>query len=341
MISLLWALRSPCHLGCQYCYFGANNSEGYRRRELGELSHKAQDDISARAALQFARSIPVGLVNRVFLAGGEPLLWTESFDLIECLKSKDIEVVVCTNGLPLLRREVTKKLLDLRVDAISVSLDSHDKNSNDKWRKPNNTLGWEGVVSGIRHFLTERAALGGATLVGVYMVVTTQNIDHLSDTADFVEELGCDYFIFQPVSLRRDHPLHHQLSLSPSVLNTLNVEIEKIWSRTTSLQLPDQGYLVRFRSIVSGNFSSFVPNCFGGKHLFFIQPDGTVWDCPSSYKIENSRDGPLLSIARFAPDAIFRAGSTRCTDCNLFSVDCVNMWQLMAFDRIIEASGLD
>jgi hypothetical protein len=73
-----------------------------------------------------------------------------------------------------------------------------------------------------------------------------------------------------------------------------------------------------------------VAGCFGGRELFFIEPDGSVWDCPSSLKIAATPSGRLRSIRGHAATGLFTAVS-RCTDCALFSRDCVNMWPLMEF----------
>jgi MoaA/NifB/PqqE/SkfB family radical SAM enzyme len=71
-------------------------------------------------------------------------------------------------------------------------------------------------------------------------------------------------------------------------------------------------------------------SCFGGRELFFIEPDGSVWDCPSSLKIAATHAWRRRTIRGHAAADLFTI-TARCTDCALFSRDCVNMWPLMGF----------
>jgi len=87
--------------------------------------------------------------------------------------------------------------------------------------------------------------------------------------------------------------------------------------------------------------SDFIPDnatalCFGGRDLFFIEPNGSIWDCPSVYKIQITLPDQYLSIKNASAEHLF-SQERRCrnTDCSHFSQDCVNMWQLMEFDSIL------
>ena len=74
-ISLLWALRSRCTRGCQYCYFGTiEEHRASAPAAAGSLSHLSPDDITIGEAVAFASSLRGSAVRRVFLAGGSPWL---------------------------------------------------------------------------------------------------------------------------------------------------------------------------------------------------------------------------------------------------------------------------
>jgi len=69
-ITLLWALRSPCNLGCRYCYFGT--IEEHRAAPAtgpGALSHLARTDLTREQVFTFAAGLGDSAVGRVFLAG--------------------------------------------------------------------------------------------------------------------------------------------------------------------------------------------------------------------------------------------------------------------------------
>src|SRR6266542_5741701 len=88
-------------------------------------------------------------------------------------------------------------------------------------------------------------------------------------------------------------------------------------------ELAASGKLVRLGAAEAQ--SGRVPGCFGGRELFFIEPDGSVWDCPSSLKIAATSPGQRRNIRGRTAAGLFATGP-RCTDCSLFSHDCVNMW---------------
>src|SRR5947207_12827196 len=100
-MTVLWALRSPCNLGCAYCYFGVLEEDRERMRPVskGELSHVRRDDLRFEELRRVVDGISRNGIRRIFLAGGEPLIWRHTLDLIEHVKSQGIEVVVCLNGL--------------------------------------------------------------------------------------------------------------------------------------------------------------------------------------------------------------------------------------------------
>lgn len=338
-VTILWAPRSPCDLGCKYCYFGT--VEGNRDLAIaprtGALSHLGQYDLSLEIVLGFIESFTSKMVHRVFIAGGEPLNWAGTRPMVSALKGKNIQVIICTNGLSLSDEETFSWLIDSGIEALSVSLDSYDANYNDYWRRDPTGRGWQEIVRGIKTFIKKRNEIGSHTKVGIYAVITRLNIDHILETALFAGDLGMDYFIIQPVSLAKEHKLHDELSLDGRHYGAFSKTIDLLMKSGVKTRLPNDLYLkLILHTIADRKTSLRVRGCFGGRDLFFIEPDGSVWDCPSMYKIAETRPDRFFSIkGRIAADIFSSARFLRDTDCACFSEDCVNMWQLMAFDEII------
>ncbi|WP_230415954.1 radical SAM protein [Micromonospora tarapacensis] len=118
-VTLLWALRSPCNLGCRYCYFGT--IEEHREampQQSGAMSHLARTDLDLTAITAFAHTLPGSRVKRIFIAGGEPLIWPPVMEVIAAIKAADVQVVLCTNGIPLNRPELVDRIITLGVDAV-------------------------------------------------------------------------------------------------------------------------------------------------------------------------------------------------------------------------------
>jgi MoaA/NifB/PqqE/SkfB family radical SAM enzyme len=338
-MTLLWALRSPCNLGCRYCYFGTLDEHRIAPPTgPGQLSHLSRDDLTRDQILAFLATIGDSAVARVFLAGGEPLIWPPVFDVIARLKAGGVQVVVCTNGIPLTRPEVAQQLTDLRVDAVSVSLDSADPGHNDRFRPTRSgDATWRSVNDGIRSLLVARGSRA-TPRIGLYTVVTRHNIDAVVATGRFAAGLGLDYYVPQPIALAHDHPLYDELSLRDQDTSDLQQALTELYAADLPIGLPDATYPVRFVDVTGTEELRVVPSCFGGHTLAFIEPDGSVWDCPSSHRIAATPPERRRTIAGRAAADLFSPTRTTCAaDCSLGSRDCVNMWPLMDFDGFLTA----
>ncbi len=323
-VTLLWALRSPCNLSCQYCYFGTveeQSPHGTASAHPGTLSHVGRDDLSLRDMLTFISTFPSQRVDRVFIAGGEPLVWRGTLSVLADLKARGCEVIVCTNGLPLQKVEMCHTLLDLSIEAISISLDSHDAYYNDYWRRDKSDQGWQGVVRGIQTLVQQRNARQMPTQIGVYSVISQQNLDHIVDTGRFVADLGVDYFVVQPISLTPNHALYDKLSLGARHQRVFAQQIQQLRQAVSGIHLAHPAYIQQVITTLTAGPLPVMKGCFGGRDLFFIEPNGSIWDCPSVYKIQSTLPDQYLSIKN--------------AYCSHFSQDCVNMWQLMEFDSIL------
>lgn len=331
--TLLWALRSPCPKGCLYCYFGT--IEKHRAdpvTEIGQLSHLSRDDMSPAQVLAFARTLPGSRIRRVFVAGGEPLVWPPVIPLIRTLKDGGLQVIVCTEGTPLNRPEITRALVGLGVEAVSVSLDSADPVYNDRLRPSRNGKdGWAQVVSGISALIAARGDRVRPR-VGIYSVITNRNLADLEAVPRLAGQLGCDYFVPQPLALANDHDLY-SMSLTAEHVPELLARFAALIAARLSLHVPGGAYPRQFAAAISKPLG-VVNGCFGGQTLFFAQPDGTLWDCPSSHRIAATSARRHRTIAGADARTLFRRGSGY-GDCALFSRDCVNMWPLMDFGQII------
>lgn len=337
-ITLLWALRSPCSFACDYCYFGSlEDDRADPPTQPGQLSHLPHGDLPLAAITRFLSTIGESGVKRVFLAGGEPLIWPPIGQVIQMLTGAGVEVTVCTNGVPLNRPVVRRMLLDAGVAGVSVSLDSAEADLNDLHRPARNrTDGWHTVVAGIRALLADRGARA-TPKVGLYSVITRLTLPGLPATARLAADLGLDYFVPQPIALAPDHRLHDDLVLRRQDLPALAAGFAHIYGADLGLELPAAGYGEQVASTIRQPVQT-VRGCFGGHALAFIQPDGSVWDCPSSLKIAAMvRAGGGRSIADHTAAELFPAASAAggC-DCPLFSGDCVQMWPLVRdFDRFL------
>ncbi|MEW1760458.1 radical SAM protein [Streptomyces cyaneofuscatus] len=335
--SLLWALRSYCgsHT-CKPCYFTWLDQQRVDKTP-GLLSHFSPHDLPTEQVMDFARTLAGSAVRRVFLAGGEPLMWRPILDLIEILKRGGLEVMVCTSGVALNQPGMARRLVELGVDGFSVSLDSTDPDYNDAWRPPRKDGdGWEGVVSGIKTLLAARGP-SARPRVGLYTVITKLNLPDIVGVPQLAADLGCDYAVPQPVALPEGHDLYDTLVLTDAELPFLEAQFDRLYAAGLPLRLPPRTYPGQVASAVH-HLTGTVEGCFGGDTLFFAEPDGSLWDCPSSLKMAATPTERHRTIKGADAADLFGKPSGCGSDCALFGVDCVNMWPLMDFDRVLNTT---
>jgi MoaA/NifB/PqqE/SkfB family radical SAM enzyme len=220
---------------------------------------------------------------------------------------------------------------------VSVSLDSADPVINDRQRpaRGNQTDSWARVVAGISSLLADRG--DRKVKVGIYSVLTRNTLAGMPDTARFSAALGVDYFVVQPVALQPDHELYEQLVLREQDVPLLEQVFTEISGADLGMTLPSDLYPAQVISTVRHRLQD-KPGCYGGHQLAFIEPDGSVWDCPSGYMIAaQSATGTQRTIIGHTAAELFRP-TAAVMDCPLFSSDCVNMNPLMDFDRILGAA---
>jgi MoaA/NifB/PqqE/SkfB family radical SAM enzyme len=188
-------------------------------------------------------------------------------------------------------------------------------------------FGYHDVLAGIRALLQERAGQP-APRVGISTVVTRTRPQEITGVARLAASLGVDYYVPQPISLAPGHTLYRQLSHTHGDANDVRGHLTSLYSDPMGLAVPDPSYIQRFIAAISTQGTGHVPGCFGGARLFFIQPDGSVWDCPSDRRIAATPPGRRRTICGGDARTLF-AARPACTDCSLFSRDCVNMWPLV------------
>ncbi|MBS2964959.1 radical SAM protein [Actinocrinis puniceicyclus] len=328
-ITLLWALRSVCKFTCGYCYFGTIAAHRAQVPTApGTLSHLRRDDLTREEIFAFARSLDGSPVARVVIAGGEPLDWPHILDLIATVKAVGCQVVIATNGVPLTKPIVASRLVELGVDAVSVSLDSTDAAANDELRPAlGGYAAHSDVLCGIRTLIDARGE-AAAPRVGIYSVISRRTLDQIGAMAELAVELGCDYYVPQPVSLSPDHALDEELTPYGHEVDRIAAGLTNLHTAGLPLALPDTHYTRLFIASITDRTPRRVEDCFGGAQLFFAQPNGSLWDCPSDLRIAATPPDRHRSIKGADARTLF-ADRPACTDCALLGRDCVSMFPLV------------
>jgi len=190
-------------------------------------------------------------------------------------------------------------------------------------------------IGGVRQLLAARGT-ADVPKIGFYAVITHRNIPAIVQVAELAAHIGVDYFVPQPVSLPPGHRLQEELSLRPGDCAAVTAALTTLYRRSLPVTLPATDYADWMAASIGTEELLSVKGCFGGHTLYFIEPDGSVWDCPSSYKISATPPRRRRTILGQRAAELFGPARSSCpSDCALASRDCVNMWPLMGFGRII------
>jgi heme b synthase len=167
-----WELTRNCNLFCAHCR-GSATPDCYDDELTTEECFRLIDQI-----LEVGKPI-------IILTGGEPLCRPDVTEIARYAVSKGLRVVMGTNGT-LITEEVAKKLRDVSVSRVGISLDFPVAKLQDDFR------GKEGAFNAaIKGIANARSA---GIEVQINSTVTRLNVDYLEDLLSLALEVGAVAF---------------------------------------------------------------------------------------------------------------------------------------------------
>jgi radical SAM protein with 4Fe4S-binding SPASM domain len=190
---IVWNFTYSCNLKCKHCYEDA----GFHRPELTtDQAFTTIDNLSKIAN--------VGLPALSF-SGGEPLMRKDFFEVAAYAKKKIPYISIATNGT-LLTKDNVKKLKEVGVDYVEISLDGASREVHESFRKVPGCF--EKTMKGIRNCIDENIDTCIAT------TVHQKNLDEVSRIIELAEELGARFMHFNYIPTGRAKE-HMELDLTP------------------------------------------------------------------------------------------------------------------------------
>lgn len=170
---IAWEVTRSCNLACRHCR--ASAEKGPYPGELDLQEAKALLDNIA------SFSDPV-----IILTGGDPLMREDIWDIAEyAISEKGLRTVMSPNGT-LVTPEVGRKMKEVGIPRISISIDFPTAELHDEFRGVEGAF--EGAVRGIKN------AQEAGVQVQINSTITRLNVDYLDDILALAEELGAVAF---------------------------------------------------------------------------------------------------------------------------------------------------
>ena len=177
MIVAKWDITSKCNLRCRHCCNATMYFSGTPYNEL---------DLPAKHAV--LDNLALGGVKHLSLLGGDPLILRKQLlEVISHAKLRHMTVGLVTNGV-LLTERMSRELVDVGLDRITVSLESTRAEQHDEIRGSGT---FDKVVTNLRRFVAIRAEKQNPKL-SINSVLCRANRPGFADIPEFCHSLEAD-----------------------------------------------------------------------------------------------------------------------------------------------------
>ncbi|MEM3703441.1 MAG: radical SAM protein [Candidatus Bathyarchaeia archaeon] len=217
---VVWNFTYRCNLKCKHCYENAGES---RLPELSTDEAKHVIDVLSKIA-------GVGLPALSF-SGGEPLAREDFFDLAAYAKKRIPYISIASNGT-LLTKDNVKKIKDVGVDYVEISIDGASPNVHDEFRGIHGAF--ERAIQGVKNCIEE----GVDTCIAT--VLHRDNLAEAEKILQMAKQLGVRFMHFNYIPTGRAKK-HVELDLTPDerlhVLQLIGKEIISLYLQAKEEEL--------------------------------------------------------------------------------------------------------
>ena len=272
-LALIAEVTHRCPLHCVYC---SNPLELAGTKE--ELSTAEWTNV-------FQQCGELGMLHAHF-TGGEPLARPDLTELISAARAAGLYTNLITSGLGLNEQRL-QALVDAGLDHIQISFqDSREEAAN-----------WiAGAKAHAHKIALSRAIRGHKIAFTVNLVVHRQNLDHLEEMIEFIEQL-------HPERVEIAHAQYYGWALANrAALMPTHAQLEKAVAIVAEAEKRLAGR-IRIDSVVPDYYAKYPKACMGGwgRRLMLINPAGKVLPCHAAEVLpgltfENVREKTLAWI---------------------------------------------
>ena len=300
--SIVFEVTQRCNHDCLHCYNAWKNPVGYPMGELG----------TAATLAMLGKMLDETGAHLVSLSGGEPLLRTDVFEIIDFLVARGSAVNLITNG-SLLTEAAIACLTPDRISVFEVPLLSVEREIHDRMS------GAPGAFDRVTAAIAE-LKLARQRVVGVF-VATKLNLPTWRETAELAVALGLDGVMFNrfnPGGRGREHIA--LLQASPAELQAALDEAERICEEyelpiSCSIAMPPCLFdTARYKHLTFGFCAAGTDRAY-----YTLDPMGNVRPCNHSPTIlGNIRETGFQAMAAGETMQAFAAARPEfCSGCKL------------------------
>ena len=220
-MTVSWDLTSRCNFNCKHCF----------NRSGDDKYHDFSKELTLSESLEVCEQIIEMKPEVVCFCGGEPTLNKNLFVIGKKLTDVGIKVNMVSNGY-LISPEYAKKLKEMKINIVQISLDSHIPSNHDLFRNHKDA------------FLHATQAIKNLTNEGIFTAVsmcpTKFNCECLEDYTLFVNNIGAKMIRIMPF-LPMGRGFDNYLKFKPSNIQYLKLKynIQKLMEKGFSIEFGD------------------------------------------------------------------------------------------------------
>ncbi|OEF99301.1 heme b synthase [Vulcanibacillus modesticaldus] len=267
---VFWELTEGCNLKCVHCRASAQPN-----RNLEELSteqaYKVIDEIAS-----FADPILV-------LTGGEPLYRPDFFEIANYAVQKGLKVALATNGT-LVDQEIAKKIKEVGIRRVSISIDGSNKQTHDGFRGIEGSF--DRALLGAKYLQDEGVDVQFNTTISKHNVDEIEDILRLAITQKAVAlhlfmlvPVGCGVQISDNQMLpaqKYEEVLEWFYEKSREVPLEIKATCAPHYYRIIRQKAKERGEKVTFQT---HGMAAMTKGCLAGTGVFFISHKGKIQPC--------------------------------------------------------------
>lgn len=313
-------MTNACNLKCPYCY-----NKDDRTYKMARQDQFAPTLTTEEYKQLITRMVEEG-IERLFFTGGEPLMRDDTLELAAHARALNpkIGLELLTNGI-LIKGDRVRVIAEL-FDAVTISLDGHEKHLHEHFRGRNT---YAPTVAGVRRLVRMKRELGQETpRVALVPALTNLNIGFFKEIVEFVlDDLdgdGLAPIIFQAGD-------HQELNLQQIPrIDVYRQEVERTRGYLTERRARKERERAELglEPVARPAPRPMSPRdqCGFGHAEISVDPSGTVYPCQSmqfdEFACGNVRDRDVKDIFQNSP-ILQRARGTRvqtldvCRHCDL------------------------
>lgn len=300
---VVWDLTHACNLKCKHCYQRAD-------RPL-------PDELTTDEAKRLIEELADANVVALAFSGGEPLMRPDFFELAAYARGLSVYVALATNGT-LITKEVARRLKEVDVNYVEISLDGATAKTHDEFRGIPEAF--DKTIDGIKNCVEADLYTGIAT------TATKLNLHEMQEIYELAVKLGCKrqmIFNFVPTGRGVDmtnldpSPEEREQLLEQNYANLISgrgcdvlgtaPQLARI--ALTHAEEVEEGSLVAAHFAAQKNLgehtrllAEFIGGCGAGRSYCAVEPNGDVKPCVFiPIKVGNIREKPALEIWRSSP----------------------------------------